>query len=66
MRSGHEIMEAFNIEVKAPVDEDDLLLAKMGYKPELHRGFSGFMNFSFCFTAVSVISGCSLLFPYGL
>jgi len=45
---------------------DDLLLEKMGYKPELHRGFSGFMNFSFCFTAVSVISGCSLLFPFGL
>lgn len=38
----------------------------MGYKAELHRGFSEFMNFSFCFTAVSVISGCSLLFAYGL
>jgi len=24
------------------------------------------MNFSFCFTAVSAISGCSLLFPFGL
>lgn len=30
------------------------------------RGFNGFMNFSFCFTAVSVISGCSLLFQFGL
>ena len=38
----------------------------MGYKQELHRGFNGFMNFSFCFTAVSAISGCSLIFPFGL
>ena len=60
--------EAFNIEGPEgeKVDEDDLLLAKMGYKQELHRGFNGFMNFSFCFTAVSAISGCSLIFPFGL
>ena len=38
----------------------------MGYKQELHRGFNAFMNFSFCFTAVAVVSGCSLLFPFGL
>lgn len=48
------------------MDEDDRLLAKMGYKQELYRGFNAFMNFSFCFTAVAVISGCSILFPYGL
>jgi hypothetical protein len=60
--------EAFNVEgpEAGKVDEDDLLLAKMGYKQELHRGFNGFMNFSFCFTAVSAISGCSLIFPFGL
>jgi amino acid transporter len=38
----------------------------MGYKQELYRGFNSFMNFSFCFTAVAVISSCSLLFSYGL
>ena len=48
------------------MDEDDRLLAKMGYKQELHRGVNAFMNFSFCFTAVAVVSGCSLLFPFGL
>eukprot|EP00347_Sterkiella_histriomuscorum_P010241 403377050 len=48
------------------VDEDDKLLAQMGYKQELYRGFNAFMSFSFCFTAVAVISGCSILFPYGL
>lgn len=48
------------------VDLDDQVLAKLGYKQELYRGFNAFMNFSFCFTAVAVISSCSLLFQYGL
>ncbi|TNV80914.1 hypothetical protein FGO68_gene5046 [Halteria grandinella] len=47
-------------------DEDERLMAQMGYKQELHRGFNAFMNFSFCFTAVAVVSGCSLLFPFGM
>lgn len=47
-------------------DDDERLMAQMGYKQELHRGFNAFMNFSFCFTAVAVVSGCSLLFPFGL
>ncbi|CDW88429.1 apc amino acid permease [Stylonychia lemnae] len=51
---------------KSQLDEDDQILAKMGYKQELYRGFNAFMSFSFCFTAVAVISGCSILFPYGL
>jgi amino acid transporter len=38
----------------------------MGYKQELYRGFNAFMSFSFCFTAVAVISSSSLLFDYGL
>lgn len=48
------------------LNEDDKILAQMGYKQELYRGFNAFMSFSFCFTAVSVISSCSILFPYGL
>ena len=46
--------------------EDDKMLAKLGYKAELHRGFNWFMNFSFCFTAVAIISSITLLFGYGL
>lgn len=46
--------------------EDDKVLARMGYKQELFRGFNAFMSFSFCFTAVSVISSISILFPFGL
>eukprot|EP00456_Euglypha_rotunda_P050859 TRINITY_DN40995_c0_g1_i4.p1 TRINITY_DN40995_c0_g1~~TRINITY_DN40995_c0_g1_i4.p1 ORF type:complete len:140 (-),score=25.45 TRINITY_DN40995_c0_g1_i4:10-381(-) len=47
------------------VDPDDLVLRKMGYKQELLRGFSGFMSFSFCFTAVSCISSISIGYSYG-
>ena len=58
-------MQTFS-SVKMNESEDDRILAKLGYKAELHRGFNAFMNFSFCFTAVAVISGITLLFPYGL
>eukprot|EP00347_Sterkiella_histriomuscorum_P012884 403366849 len=58
-----EVEEYLDVEL---LDEDDKLLAQMGYKQELYRGFNAFMSFSFCFTAVAVISSCSILFPYGL
>jgi amino acid transporter len=48
------------------MDADARILAKMGYKQELYRGFNAFMSFSFNFTAVAVISSSSLLFSYGL
>jgi amino acid transporter len=48
------------------MDADDAILAKMGYKQELYRGFSSFMSFSFCFTAVSVLSSLAVLYGYGL
>ena len=38
----------------------------MGYKQELFRGFNSLMAFSFCFTAVAVVSSISLMFNYGL
>ncbi|KAI8893532.1 amino acid/polyamine transporter I [Globomyces pollinis-pini] len=48
---------------KDPIDEDEAVLNQMGYKQELYRGFSSLMNFSFCFTAVAVVSSLSGLFP---
>lgn len=45
---------------------DELVLAKMGYKQELRRGFNEVMNFTFCATAVSVISSLVILLSYGL
>jgi len=44
-------------------DKDDRILQDLGYKPELFRGFGCLMNFTFCFTAVAVISSISGLFP---
>jgi len=46
--------------------QDELVLAKMGYKQELRRGFNEVMNFTFCATAVSVISSLVILLSYGL
>jgi amino acid transporter len=45
---------------------DELALNKMGYKQELRRGFSSFMSFSFCFTAVNVLTSISIGFTYTL
>ncbi|CAF4428066.1 unnamed protein product, partial [Adineta steineri] len=41
-------------------------LEKMGYKQELHRGFSSFMSFPFCFTSTSVVVSIALSFDYTL
>lgn len=65
MEDGNKVQPENNLSTQA-IDEDDQVLAKLGYKQELYRGFTGFMNFSFCFTAVSVISSISILFSYGL
>jgi amino acid transporter len=50
----------------AGMSEDDMYLAKLGYKSELYRGFNAFMSFSFCFTSVGVICSNALIFPYGI
>ncbi|CAF4270637.1 unnamed protein product, partial [Adineta steineri] len=43
-------------------DEDARFLQQIGYTQELYRGFSPFMSFSFCFTAVNVLTAISLGF----
>jgi amino acid transporter len=47
-------------------DDDDILLAKMGYKPTLHRGLDSFMNFAFGFTEVAVLASVCITFGFGL
>ena len=42
------------------------MLVKLGYKQELHRGFSSFMSFAFCFTSVAVLSSISLAWPVSM
>ena len=36
---------------------DDQLLAKLGYKQELSRSWSGFSNFAISFSIISILAG---------
>lgn len=45
------------------VDNDAILLQKLGYSDVLYRGFDGFMSFAFCFTSVAVLSSISSSWP---
>eukprot|EP00123_Amoebidium_parasiticum_P016577 comp23503_c0_seq1/m.39378 comp23503_c0_seq1/g.39378 ORF comp23503_c0_seq1/g.39378 comp23503_c0_seq1/m.39378 type:complete len:543 (-) comp23503_c0_seq1:392-2020(-) len=53
-------------EAGGSINSDDAELEAMGYKPELARGFSGLMSFSFCFVAVNVIASLSVSFGSAL
>jgi amino acid transporter len=43
-------------------DDDSRRLAELGYKQELHRGWSGFSNFAISFSIISILSGCFTTF----
>ena len=43
---------------------DEERLAELGYKQELHRGWSAFTNFAISFTIISVLAGCFTAFPF--
>jgi amino acid transporter len=42
--------------------EDEKRLAELGYKQELHRGWSGFSNFAISFSIISILAGCFTTF----
>ncbi|MBV1852972.1 amino acid permease [Catellatospora tritici] len=44
------------------VDADSARLAELGYKQELHRGWSGFSNFAISFSIISILAGCFTTF----
>jgi amino acid transporter len=46
-------------------NEDELLLAKLGYKQELSRTWSGFSNFAISFSIISILAGCFTTFGQG-
>ncbi|KDQ12281.1 hypothetical protein BOTBODRAFT_34561 [Botryobasidium botryosum FD-172 SS1] len=46
--------------------KDEADLARMGYKQELDRGWGVLQNFGISFSIISVITGTSSLFAYGL
>ena len=49
-------MAATEPDVRSNADEE--LLAKLGYKQELERSWSGFQNFAISFTIISILAGC--------
>ncbi len=42
--------------------KDEQRLAELGYKQELHRGWSSFSNFAISFSIISVLAGCFTTF----
>src|SRR5215471_18033751 len=40
------------------LSKDEQLLAELGYKQELKRGWSGFSNFAISFSIISILAGC--------
>jgi amino acid transporter len=44
---------------------DDQLLARLGYKQELSRSWSGFSNFAISFSIISILAGCFTTFYQG-
>src|SRR3954464_2349658 len=45
--------------------KDEQLLAKLGYKQELNRSWSGFSNFAISFSIISILAGCFTTFGVG-
>lgn len=46
-------------------NEDEALLAKLGYKQELSRSWSAFSNFAISFSIISILAGCFTTFGQG-
>ena len=44
------------------LNEDEKLLARLGYKQELNRNWSGFSNFAISFSIISILAGCFTTF----
>jgi amino acid transporter len=47
------------------LSSDEQLLAKLGYKQELGRTWSGFSNFAISFSIISILAGCFTTFYQG-
>ncbi|KAJ3282533.1 hypothetical protein HK104_010841 [Borealophlyctis nickersoniae] len=52
--------------MSTPMNDDEIRLAKLGYKQGLKRQFTAFQNFGFVLTNASVLIGIVPLFKYGL
>jgi amino acid transporter len=62
MPEAHEPTEAQHPELNA----DEQHLAKLGYKQELSRTWSGFSNFAISFSIISILAGCLTTYGAGI
>src|SRR3954468_22450089 len=46
-------------------NDDEAMLAKLGYKQDLNRSWSGFSNFAISFSIISILAGCFTNFGAG-
>ncbi|UDY25146.1 amino acid permease [Nocardioides sp. Kera G14] len=61
MPEGHETVDP-HLDTQSA---DELHLAKLGYKQELARTWSGFSNFAISFSIISILAGCLTTFYVG-
>ncbi|HET9761452.1 MAG TPA: amino acid permease [Nocardioidaceae bacterium] len=47
------------------LSDDERMLAKLGYKQDLNRSWSGFSNFAISFSIISILAGCFTNFGAG-
>ncbi|MCY7394666.1 MAG: amino acid permease [Nocardioides sp.] len=50
---------------QTPLNDDEAMLAKLGYKQELSRTWSSFSNFAISFSIISILAGCFTTFGQG-
>jgi amino acid transporter len=62
MPEGHEYVEEHEV---PHLTDDEKHLAKLGYKQELNRSWSGFSNFAISFSIISILAGCFTNFGAG-
>ena len=51
---------------ESQIEKDIEYLQHLGYAQELYRSISGFSNFAITFSVISVLSGLTMLYGYGL
>src|SRR6187399_3450913 len=62
MPEAHEPVEEHEV---SHLTDDEKHLAKLGYKQDLNRSWSGFSNFAISFSIISILAGCFTNFGAG-
>ena len=60
-----EAFEPATTGAAAELSDDEKHLAKLGYRQDLNRSWSGFSNFAISFSIISILAGCFTNFGAG-